>query len=129
MTHSGSIRLDKWLWAARFFKTRSLAAEAISGGKVHLNGARVKPAKAVSIGDELSIRRGEEKFTVTVLDLSARRGPAAIASQLYKESEESRSSREQDRELRRLQTTLNPHPTTRPSKKERRQIHRFISKT
>lgn len=80
------LRIDKWLWAARFFKTRSLAAEAVEGGKAHLNGVRVKPAKAASIGDTLEIRIGPFQFTVVVCGLSPRRGPASEAAKLYQET-------------------------------------------
>ena len=83
------VRIDKWLWAARFFKTRSMAAQAVSGGKVHLNGARIKPARIVQKGDELRIRRGEVEFVVIVQDIADRRGPAREAQLLYEETEAS----------------------------------------
>ena len=83
------VRLDKWLWAARFFKTRSIAREAVSGGKVHLNGHRAKPGRTLSLGDELRIQRGEEEYTINVVELSPRRGPATVARGLYEETEES----------------------------------------
>ena len=89
------VRLDKWLWAARFFKTRSLATEAVSGGKVHVNDARVKPARAVQIGDTLDIRRGPYTATVVVKALSERRGPASQAVTLYEETQDSIDKREQ----------------------------------
>lgn len=121
-------RLDKWLWAARFFKTRPLAVEAVEGGKVHLNGQRVKPARAVRAGDRLSIRRGQELFEITVLALSTRRGPASVAQTLYQESETSRRRREAEAEQRRLLAAGMPQPARRPDKKARRQIHRFVRK-
>jgi ribosome-associated heat shock protein Hsp15 len=119
------IRLDKWLWAARFFKTRALASEAVQGGKVHLNGNRVKPARAVHPGDELHIRRGEEEFTVRVRALSDKRGPAKQAVLLYEETEASRLAREHAAQQRRLLAAANPQPHHRPDKKSRRQIVRF----
>jgi len=121
------IRLDRWLWAARFFKTRSVATEAIKGGHVHLNGQRVKPAKAVTIGDRLEIRKGELRFVVDVIDLSGKRGSATIAQGLYTETQESIESREAEQEKRRLQRAVGGHLSTdgRPDKKQRRLLHRF----
>ncbi len=81
------VRLDKWLWAARFFKTRAMATEAINGGHVHLNGSRPKPSRTLSIGDELTIQKGQDSFEITVLQLSDKRGPASIARELYEENE------------------------------------------
>src|SRR5688572_20312769 len=91
-------RIDKWLWAARFFKTRSLAADAVDGGKVLLNGARVKPSKALKVGDELMVRTPVFEYTLHVVELSDRRGPATIAAKLYAETEESRRKREAARQ-------------------------------
>lgn len=125
---SDKVRLDKWLWAARFFKTRALATEAINGGHVHLNGARPKPARPVQEGDELVIRKGQEEFQITVLALSGKRGPASVAQQLYEEHEESRQRREEQHEQRRLQAAAMPRPAKRPDKKGRRKIIRFINK-
>lgn len=125
---SGKVRLDKWLWAARFFKTRALATEAINGGHVHLNGQRPKPARTLAVGDELTIRKGQEEFRITVQVLSDRRGPASVAQQLYEESEESRTRRETQREERRLIAASAPRPAKRPDKKGRRKIIRFINK-
>jgi ribosome-associated heat shock protein Hsp15 len=125
---SDKVRLDKWLWAARFFKTRALATEAISGGHVQLNGQRPKPARPVQPGDELVIRKGQEEFRLVVRGLSARRGPASVAQQLYEESEESLARREELREQRRLLAASAPHPAKRPDKKGRRKIIRFINK-
>jgi ribosome-associated heat shock protein Hsp15 len=122
---SDKVRLDKWLWAARFFKTRALAAEAVDGGKVHVNGARVKPARALRVGDELEIRRGEERFVVRVSALSERRGPAPEAQRLYEETEASRTAREAERAQRRLLAAAAPAPAHRPNKQERRRIVRF----
>src|SRR5450755_3933262 len=100
---SERVRIDKWLWAARFFKTRSLAAQAVEGGKARLNGERVKPAKDLKPGDELMIRIGEFEWTVTVVVLSERRGPAETARQLYKEDDVSQARRQAAIEVRKLQ--------------------------
>jgi len=123
--HDEPLRIDKWLWAARFFKTRSLAAKAVDGGKVRLNGEGAKPSRALKRGDELAIRVGELEWVVEVLALSARRGPAAQAVLLYAEREDSRERRQAAIAQRRAQ----PHPAAgvkgRPTKKDRRLIHRF----
>ncbi|RMF16565.1 MAG: RNA-binding protein [Gammaproteobacteria bacterium] len=119
------VRLDKWLWAARFFKTRSLAKEAIEGGKVHCDGHRVKPGRTITPGVELTIRRGWEEITVVVDALSEKRLSAPLAQALYTETEASREKRAQ-RELERQQMRLSQHPPVRrPNKRERRQIHAF----
>ncbi len=122
------VRIDKWLWAARFFKTRSLAARAVTGGHVHINGARVKAARPVQPGDRVHIRRGEEEFTVTVQALSGKRGPAKVAVTLYEETEESIAAREIAREERRLIRARAPRPDRRPDKRERRRIRKFLRK-
>jgi ribosome-associated heat shock protein Hsp15 len=118
-------RIDKWLWAARFFKTRSLAAKAVDGGKVRLNGEGAKPSRAIKPGDELAIRAGELEWVVEVRALSKQRGPAAHAALLYGEREDSRARREAAIAARKAQ----PHPAAgvkgRPTKKDRRLIHRF----
>lgn len=119
------IRIDKWLWAARFFKTRSLAREAISGGKVHLNGYRVKPGRALKPGDSLRVQRGEEEFTIVVVDLSPRRGPAPVAQTLYEETEESRARREEREEQRKLERRQKATRVKRPDKRQRRRLVRF----
>jgi ribosome-associated heat shock protein Hsp15 len=115
-----SVRLDIWLWAARFFKTRSLAKQAIEGGKIECNDAPAKPAKAVHAGDRVRIRRGEETFVVDVAALSEQRGPAAVAQALYRETDESRAAREALREQRRMQGA--PGPAKKPDKRARRLI-------
>lgn len=119
------IRIDKWLWAARFYKTRSMASQAVAGGRVHVNGARVKPARIVQCGEKLKIRRGEEEFIVTVLGVSDKRRPAKEARLLYEETKESITAREHAREERRLLATDYLQPTRRPTKRERRQIVDF----
>ena len=116
------IRLDKWLWASRFFKTRALATDAVTGGKVHVDGRRVKPAHTMRVGETLRIQRGPEEYTVVVKALSDRRGPATQAILLYEETPESRQQREQ----RRLQTPAVPQSAARPTKQDRRRIIRFI---
>jgi len=122
---SDKVRLDKWLWAARFFKTRSLATDAINGGHVHLNGARVKPSRGVKVGDELRIQKGVVEFIVHIIVLSDRRGPAPVAQTLYKETEASQSKREADGEQRRLLANAAGGPVKRPDKRDRRKIIRF----
>lgn len=118
-----SVRLDKWLWAARFFKTRSVARDAIDGGKVKHNGARAKPARALKPGDELEIQRGDDLWHIRIEQLSERRGSATIAAELYSEFEASRKAREAAAELRRLQRS--DMPQRRPDKRQRRLIRDF----
>ena len=127
--HSNSpeeaVRLDKWLWAARFFKTRSLATEAVSGGKVELNGLRPKPSKDVKIGDQLRVRLGPFVHALTIRALSDRRGPASVAAQLYEESAESIAARERLREQHRLAPSAQYEEGGRPTKKDRRALSAF----
>lgn len=119
------VRLDKWLWAARFFKTRGLAAEAVAGGKVHVGGQRSKPSHVVRIGEILRVQRDPDEYTVAVKALSDRRGPVKEAVLLYEETAESRARREQLAEQRRLQHLAFPQPSARPTKQDRRRIVRF----
>jgi ribosome-associated heat shock protein Hsp15 len=119
------VRLDKWLWAARFFKTRSLASQAIDGGKVKLNGERAKASRELKPGDQLHLQIGEQAWEVTVLALAERRGPAAEAQALYLESEASRQRRADQAAQRRLQTNPAAAIKGRPTKRDRRLIHRF----
>ncbi|TCB77469.1 RNA-binding S4 domain-containing protein [Acinetobacter sp. ANC 4173] len=118
-----TVRIDKWLWAARFFKTRSIAKSAIEGGKVHFDGERVKVSKEVRVGMELTIQQGFEKKTVVVKAISNVRGPAPIAQQLYEETEVSLAKRELLASQRKLHNLA--RPDHRPSKKDRRQISKF----
>ena len=120
------VRIDKWLWAARFYKTRSLAADALDAGKAKLNGERVKPAKLLKPGDVLSIRNGQLSWEITVLALSERRGSAMVASMLYSESDDSRMQRERQSARLKAERIANPFPGGRPTKRARRQIIRFI---
>lgn len=119
------LRLDKWLWAARFFKTRSLAKAAIEGGKVHFEGQRVKVSKEISAGCTLQIRQGWDEKVVTVLELSSQRRGATEAQLLYQESQESVEKREALALARKNAGGMIDRPATRPTKKQRRQIHRF----
>ena len=121
-------RLDKWLWAARFFKTRNLAIEAVKGGKVHIDGQRVKPARLLHVGDKVRIRRGLFECTVVVQGFATQRRPAPEASLLYAETEESRSRREELAEQRRLANLRTERGVGRPTKKERRQIQRLTGR-
>jgi ribosome-associated heat shock protein Hsp15 len=122
------IRLDKWLWAARFFKTRGLAAEAVGGGKVEINGARPKPSRIVRAGDVVSIRRGPLEWTVVVRDISRLRGPAVEAQRLYEETEESVRRREAAAAQMKLERPPGFDSPGRPSKKDRRAMARFTKK-
>lgn len=118
-------RLDKWLWAARFYKTRHIAAEAINGGHVHLNEQRVKPSRTLQLGDELKIHKTPFTFEISVKGLSVRRGPAKEAQLLYEEHEESIKKREILAEQRKLNAAQFPHAERRPDKRNRRRIIRF----
>ena len=119
-------RLDKWLWAARFFKTRQLAGEAVSGGKVHLNGQRTKPGKEVRAGSQLRIHKGSLEWELEVLGLSRQRLPASEAVKLYRESDASQLRRQQQLEQRRTERALATRSNLgRPSKRDRRKIERF----
>jgi ribosome-associated heat shock protein Hsp15 len=117
-----SVRLDLWLWAARFFKTRAIAKQAIETGKIEIDGQRAKPARGVRIGDSLKVARGEEVFEIEVLSLSAVRGPASVAQTLYSETEASRAKRESDRAQRAAARAGYRAPETKPDKRARRLI-------
>lgn len=120
-----NLRIDKWLWAARFFKTRSLAADAVTGGKVKLNGERVKAAKTIRLDDELSIHVGPYEYLVRVSGLSGKRGPAPEAALLYEESAASKAAREDLAARLSAQRVDDSHEKGRPTKRARRQIIRF----
>jgi ribosome-associated heat shock protein Hsp15 len=117
-----AVRIDKWLWAARFFKTRSLASTAVAGGRVHVNGERAKAAKLVHVGDVLQISKGTERWTVRVEQLAERRGSASAAQALYTEAEDSRTAREQDALVRRFARALGSDLGARPTKQARRKL-------
>jgi ribosome-associated heat shock protein Hsp15 len=123
---ASKVRIDKWLWAARFFKTRALSAEAVDGGKVQVNAERVKPAKALKPGDVISIRNGPYAWEITVRLLLDKRGSATEAAKLYEESAASRSAREETAARIKAERQSNPFPGGRPTKKQRRQIHKFF---
>ena len=125
MGRDEQVRLDKWLWAARFFKTRSLAVEAVEGGKVQLNGNRAKPGHAIRTGDELKIRRGPYEWIVIVHGVSLKRGPASSSQLLYEETEESRRNREALANELRFQGRIVSEIKGRPSKKALRDLLRF----
>jgi ribosome-associated heat shock protein Hsp15 len=124
-----SIRIDKWLWAARFFKTRSLAADAVTGGKIDVNGVRAKPSRIMRLGDKLNIRRGPYESTVVVKGLAKLRGPASEAQLLYEETEESIRRRELTSAQLKLERPPEFHNPGRPSKKDRRAVLRFTKKS
>lgn len=119
------IRIDKWLWAARFFKTRSLATDAVNGGKIKLNGTQTKPAKDIKVGDRLDIYNGDTRWTVIVAALSEKRGPAVEARQLYEETAESSAAREAEQARRELEHEPAADLHGRPTKRDRRQMGRF----
>jgi len=127
--HDSRVRIDKWLWAARFFKARSLAADATTGGKVEVNGERAKPAKLVQPGDEISVRLGPYEHVVRVRALSERRGPAREAQTLYEETPDSRAARERlSEQLRVAPAGFVFEEKGRPTKKDRRDLADFIDR-
>jgi ribosome-associated heat shock protein Hsp15 len=123
---SDSIRLDKWLWAARFFKTRAQASAAVAGGKVQLNGARAKPAKPVQVGDELRVRLGPYDWLITVRAVTERRGSAKDAQLLYDESPEGRAARERLAEAHKIAPAPTYQGKGRPTKKDRRKLEELL---
>lgn len=129
MEPADRVRIDKWLWAARFFKTRSLATEAVDGGKVELNGERAKPAKLVKEGDEIRLRVGPYEHVLVVRALGERRGPASVAQTLYEETEASRAAREKlSAQLKMAPAAFVYEEKGRPTKKDRRELSRFIDR-
>ncbi len=123
---SKSVRVDKWLWAARFFKTRALAREAVKGGKVQIDGHRVKPGRSLKEGDRLTIRRGEEEYGVTVQDLGERRVSATLAQEKFTEDPDSKARREAAAGRRSLDCKARADHQRRPDKRQRKQIIRFL---
>lgn len=122
MTEAPGVRIDLWLWAARFFKTRAVAKQAIESGKVEVNGQGCKPSRMVHVDDTLRVVRGEEKFDIVAAALSGKRGPAAQARLLYRETEESATRRASEREMKRLANAGFQAPRTKPDKRARRLI-------
>jgi ribosome-associated heat shock protein Hsp15 len=129
MADDARVRIDKWLWAARFFKTRSLATEAVDGGKVEVNGERAKPAKAVKPGDEVRLRLGPYEHILIVRALAERRGPASVAQTLYEETAASRDARDKlSLQLKMAPAAFVYEEKGRPTKKDRRDLNRFIDR-
>jgi ribosome-associated heat shock protein Hsp15 len=123
---AGRVRIDKWLWAARFYKTRSLAVDAIGGGKIEVNGERAKPAKLVQLNDEVRIRLGPYEHVVLVRGISERRGPAPVAATLYEETTASKVAREKlSEQLRMAPAAFVYEDKGRPTKRDRRELDRF----
>ncbi|QDY43304.1 ribosome-associated heat shock protein Hsp15 [Candidatus Pantoea soli] len=122
---SEGVRLDKWLWAARFYKTRALAREMIEGGKVHYNGQRSKPSKLVELQAELTLRQGNDERTVIVTAIGDQRRPASEAQHMYAETAASIEKREKTALARKMNALSMPHPDRRPDKKERRDLMKF----
>ncbi len=122
---SNKQRLDKWLWMARFYKSRAVAVDAIKGGHVHVNGARCKPSRDLQVGDNIEIHKGIDHWRIRVEQLASRRGPATEARQLYHEDDDSIRQRQLQREQ---QKQMSPAPGKRPDKRQRRKIIRFINK-
>jgi ribosome-associated heat shock protein Hsp15 len=120
-----ALRIDRWLWGARFFRSRGLAQQAVEGGRVQVNGERVRPSRLVRVGDRLHITREREQYEVLVLSIPLRRGPATEAQRCYEESEESMAARAHARELSRLSS---PGPHARPDKRERRELIRQLKR-
>ncbi len=116
------VRIDTWLWAARFFKTRGLANEAVAGGRAHVNGARVKPSRDVRPGDTIELSIGETRWTVVITDVADKRGPASLAATLYAETPDSIAGRERQAAERRLVPPAAPSAGARPTKQARRRI-------
>ncbi len=121
----GRLRIDRWLWCARFYKSRSLASAAVTGGKVRVNGERVKPSRAIVLGDALAITRGHETIDVVVQALPDRRGPAALAQRAFEETPVSVQRRARLREQHALAAASAPRPQSRPDKRQRRLLHRL----
>jgi ribosome-associated heat shock protein Hsp15 len=123
-----TIRIDKWLWTSRFFKTRSLATDAVNGGKVHLNDQRVKAGRLVKAGDVLSIQKDKTLFEVTITAINNTRRPAKEAVMTYDESEQSRNRRAQEQAIQKLASATRPVPLHKPDKREREQLRQFKQK-
>ncbi len=120
-----SCRIDKWLWTSRFFKTRSMASDAVNGGKVHLNGQRIKAGRAVKIGDILSIQKVSDLYEVTITGINKTRRPAKEACLTYDESEQSLQKRTQEQQIKKLASASRPMPKRKPDKREREKLRNF----
>lgn len=125
VTDIKEIRIDKWLWTSRFFKTRSLATDAVNGGKVHLNKQRVKAGRLVKVNDVLTIQKESDLYEITITGINKTRRPAKEASLMFAEEEQSRIKREQEREMKKLASASRPVPRGKPGKREREQLRRF----
>lgn len=121
-TAKTGVRIDKWLWAARFYKTRSIARQMVDGGKVEYEGVRAKPSRNVEVGARIKLLQGFTRKEVIVKGISDVRGPASVAVTLYEETPESIARREEEARLNKLAALINPHPDTKPNKKERREL-------
>ena len=128
MSEAEKIRIDKWLWAARFFKTRAVASKAVDGGKVHVNGQRVKSSRLIHTGDRLEITRGQVQSIIDVVELSEKRGPAKVAQNLYQETLESIESRELKSQQRKLLNASMPRSQGKPDKHQRRELRKVSGK-
>ena len=128
MSESEKIRIDKWLWAARFFKTRALASKAVDGGKVHVNGHRVKSSRCVQVGDRIEITRSQVQSVVDVIALSDKRGPTKIAQTLYVETAESIQERELNSQQRKILNASMPRSKGKPDKHQRKEIRKASGK-
>lgn len=129
MSQTEKLRVDKWLWAARFFKTRATAATAVNGGKVHVNGQRVKSSRPIQVGDRLDITRGQVQAVIDVLELSEKRGPAKLAAGLYEETPESIAQRELKSQQRKMLNASMPLSQGKPNKHQRREIRKVSGKS
>jgi len=129
MMETKKIRVDKWLWAARFFKTRAVASKAVDGGKVHVNGQRVKSSRPIQVGDRLDITRGHIQSVIDITELSDKRGPAKIAQNLYQETADSISQRELNSQQRKLLNASMPRSQGKPDKHQRREIRKVSGKS
>jgi len=123
--NSDSSRIDKWLWASRFFKTRPLASDAVNGGKVHLNGQRIKAGRSVKIDDVLTIQKDNVLYEISIKAINKTRRPAKEARLTYQESEQSREKREQEQQIKKLASATRPIPKRKPGKREREQLRNF----
>lgn len=123
--NSDSSRIDKWLWTSRFFKTRPLASDAVNGGKVHLNGQRIKAGRSVKIDDVLTIQKDNVLYEISIKAINKTRRPAKEARLTYQESEQSREKREQEQQIKKLASATRPIPKRKPGKREREQLRNF----